>query len=261
MYRFRHKKWVKAVSLYIFVSMKIKDLCAEERPREKMLARGADALTNAELLAILLRTGTGGRNVVDVSRELLKSCNERLGEMASMSAERLRQVDGIGPGKAVTVMAAIELGRRLALEAGMELAVRLDSPAKVYRIMLPLMRDLDHEECWALFLNRGNSLIAKEKMTFGGQDFTLFDRRVIIRRALERKATSLILVHNHPSGNPYPSVEDINQTKELHRAMSSCGLQLLDHVIVAGASYYSFSDEQVVQGRSRKTLKHVSEKF
>ena len=241
--------------------MKIKDLCAEERPREKMLARGADALTNAELLAILLRTGTGGRNVVDVSRELLKSCNERLGEMASMSAERLRQVDGIGPGKAVTVMAAIELGRRLALETGMELAVRLDSPAKVYRIMLPLMRDLDHEECWALFLNRVNSLIAKEKMTFGGQDFTLFDKRVIIRRALERKATSLILVHNHPSGNPYPSVEDINQTKELHRALSSCGLQLLDHVIVAGASYYSFSDEQVVHGRSRKTLKHVSEKF
>lgn len=241
--------------------MKIKDLCAEERPREKMLARGADALTNAELLAILLRTGTGGRNVVDVARELLKSCDERLGEMASLSVERLRQVDGIGPGKAVTIMAAIELGRRLALESGMELAVRLDSPAKVYRIMLPLMRDLDHEECWALFLNRSNSLIAKEKMTFGGQDFTLFDKRVIIRRAIERKASSLILVHNHPSGNPYPSIEDINQTKDLHRALSSCGLQLLDHVIVAGASYYSFSDEQVVQGRSKKTLKHVAEKF
>lgn len=241
--------------------MKIKDLCAEERPREKMLARGADALTNAELLAILLRTGTGGRNVVDVARELLKSCDERLGEMASLSVERLRQVDGIGPGKAVTIMAAIELGRRLASESGMELAVRLDSPAKVYRIMLPLMRDLDHEECWALFLNRSNSLIAKEKMTFGGQDFTLFDKRVIIRRAIERKASSLILVHNHPSGNPYPSIEDINQTKDLHRALSSCGLQLLDHVIVAGASYYSFSDEQVVQGRSKKTLKHVAEKF
>jgi DNA repair protein RadC len=226
-----------------------------------MLARGADALTNAELLAILLRTGTGGRNVVDVARELLKSCDERLGEMASLSVERLRQVDGIGPGKAVTIMAAIELGRRLASESGMELAVRLDSPAKVYRIMLPLMRDLDHEECWALFLNRSNSLIAKEKMTFGGQDFTLFDKRVIIRRAIERKASSLILVHNHPSGNPYPSIEDINQTKDLHRALSSCGLQLLDHVIVAGASYYSFSDEQVVQGRSKKTLKHVAEKF
>lgn len=241
--------------------MKIKDLCAEERPREKMLARGADALTNAELLAILLRTGTGGRNVVDVARELLKSCDERLGEIASLSVERLRQVDGIGPGKAVSIVAAFELGRRLALESGMEFALRLDSPAKVYRIMLPLMRDLDHEECWVLFLNRSNGLIAKEKMTTGGQDFTLFDKRVIIRRALERKSSALILVHNHPSGNPFPSVEDINQTKDLHRALSSCGLQLLDHVIVAGASYYSFSDEQVVHGRRGKALKHVSEKF
>lgn len=240
--------------------MKIKDLCAEERPREKMLARGADALTNAELLAILLRTGTGGRNVVDVARELLKSSDERLGEIASMSLERLRQVNGIGPGKAVAVVAAFELGRRLASETGMELALRLDSPAKVYRIMLPLMRDLDHEECWVLFMNRSNGLIAKEKMTTGGQDFTLFDKRVIIRRALERKSSALILVHNHPSGNPYPSVEDINQTKDLHRALSSCGLQLLDHVIVTGASYYSFSDEQVVQSRKGRMLKHVSEK-
>ena len=241
--------------------MKIKELCAEERPREKMLARGVDALTNAELLAILLRTGTGGRNVVDVARELLKSCGERLGEMASLSVERLCQVHGIGPGKAVTIMAAFELGRRIASESGNEFALRLDSPSKVYKIMLPLMRDLDHEECWVLFLNKMNSLIAKEKVTFGGQDFTLFDKRVIIRRALEHKSASLILVHNHPSGNPYPSVEDINQTKDLHRALCSCGLQLLDHVIVAGASYYSFSDEQVVQGRRSKSMKRVSEKF
>ena len=252
---------VKAVFLYTFAGMKIKELCAEERPREKMLSKGADALTNAELLAILLRTGTGGRNVVDVARELLKSCDERLGEMASMSVERLCQVDGIGPGKAVAVMAAFELGRRLSMESGMECALRLDTPAKVYRIMLPIMRDLDHEECWVLFLNRTNGLIAKERMTTGGQDFTLFDKRVIMRRALERKASSLILVHNHPSGNPFPSVEDINQTKDLHRALSSCGLQLLDHVIVAGASYYSFSDEQVVSGRGGKVIRHVAEKF
>lgn len=247
MYRFRHKKWVKAVSLYIFVSMKIKDLCAEERPREKMLAMGAGALTNAELLAILLRTGTGGRNVVDVARELLKSCDERLGELAAMSSESLCRVDGIGVGKAVAVVAAFELGRRVAVESEMRGSLKMDSPAKVYRLMLPLMRDLDHEECWALFLNRTNGLIAKERMTTGGQDFTVVDKRIVVRRALERKASSLILVHNHPSGNPYPSVEDIRQTKGMHQALSSCGLQLLDHVIVAGASYYSFSDERVVQ--------------
>lgn len=241
--------------------MKIKDLCAEERPREKMLVRGADALTNAELLAILLRTGTGGRNAVDVARELLKSADERLGEIATFSVERLRQVAGIGPGKAVSIVAAFELGRRLALEDGMQGRLRLDSPAKVYRIMLPLMRDLDHEECWALFLNKTNALIAKEKMTTGGQDFTLVDKRIIIRRALERKASSIILVHNHPSGNPMPSVEDINQTKDLHRALALSGLQLLDHLVVAGQSYYSFSDEQVVQGRAGKPVRQVAEKF
>ena len=240
--------------------MKIKDLCAEERPREKMLARGADALTNAELLAILLRTGMGGRNVVDVARELLKSCDERLGEMASMSVEMLRRVDGIGPGKAVAIVAAFELGRRLAMEQGMECAIRLDAPAKVYRIMLPIMRNLDHEECWVLFLNKTSGLIGKERMTTGGQDFTLFDKRVIIRRALERKSSALILVHNHPSGNPFPSVEDINQTKDLHHALSSCGLQLLDHVVVAGGSYYSFADERVVSGRSGKVMRRVAEK-
>jgi DNA repair protein RadC len=241
--------------------MKIKDLCVEERPREKMLMRGAAALTNPELLAILLRIGTGGRNVVDVARELLKTGDWRLRQVASMPIEKLCQVDGIGPGKAVAVAAAFELGRRLALEIGMDDAPMLDSPSKVYRIMLPLMRDLDHEECWVLFLNRTNGLIAKERMTSGGQDFTLLDRRVIIRRAIERKATSLILVHNHPSGNAMPSAEDINQTRELGRALSSCGLQLLDHVIVAGGKYYSFSDEQVVEAGSNMRIKSVAEKF
>lgn len=233
----------------------------QERPREKMMTRGANALTDIELLAILLRTGTSTHNVVDVARELLRSADDRLGEVASMSLDRLRQVEGIGPSKAVAVAAAFELGRRLALETGMQGRLRLDSPAKVYRIMLPVMRDLDHEECWALFLNRANSLISRERMTSGGQDFTLVDKRIVIRRALEQKASSLILVHNHPSGNPMPSVEDINQTKDLHRALSACGLQLLDHVIVAGASYYSFSDEQVGYGRAGQVTRGVAEKF
>lgn len=240
--------------------MKLKELTKQERPREKMIARGASALTDVELLAILLRTGTARSNVVDVARELLRSGDGMLREVASMSLEKLRQVEGIGPSKAVAVAAAFELGRRLALEAGMETATRLDSPAKVYRIMLPLMRDLDHEECWVLFLNKSNGLLAKERMTTGGQDFTLLDRRMVIRRVIERKATSIILVHNHPSGNPLPSVEDINQTRELHRALSSCGLQLLDHIIVAGASYYSFSDERVVESSGPKVLRLVAEK-
>lgn len=242
-------------------SMKLKELNKQERPREKMMARGANALTDVELLAILLRTGTSTRNVVDVARELLRTADDRLGSVAAMSLDRLRQVEGIGPSKAIAVAAAFELGRRLALEVGMENVPRMDSPAKVYRVMLPLLRDLDHEECWVLFLNKSNGLISKERMTSGGQDFTVMDKRVVVRRAIEKKAASIILVHNHPSGNAMPSVEDINQTRDLGRALSACGLQLLDHVIVAGASYYSFSDEQVVESPRSKTVRLVAEKF
>jgi DNA repair protein RadC len=241
-------------------SMKLKELNKQERPREKMMARGANALTDVELLAILLRTGTSTRNVVDVARELLRTADDRLGSVAAMSLDRLRQVEGIGPSKAVAVAAAFELGRRLALEVGMENVPRMDSPAKVYRVMLPLLRDLDHEECWVLFLNKSNGLISKERMTSGGQDFTVMDKRVVVRRTIEKKAASIILVHNHPSGNAMPSVEDINQTRDLGRALSACGLQLLDHVIVAGASYYSFSDEQVVESPRSKTVRLVAEK-
>ena len=240
--------------------MKLKELNKQERPREKMMARGANALTDVELLAILLRTGTSTRNVVDVARELLRAADDRLGSVAAMSLDRLQQVEGIGPSKAVAVAAAFELGRRLALEVGMENVPRMDSPAKVYRVMLPLLRDLDHEECWVLFLNKSNGLISKERMTSGGQDFTVMDKRVVVRRAIEKKAVSIILVHNHPSGNAMPSVEDINQTRDLGRALSACGLQLLDHVIVAGASYYSFSDEQVVESPRSKAVRLVAEK-
>lgn len=240
--------------------MKLKELNKQERPREKMIARGANALTDVELLAILLRTGTARSNVVDVARDLLRSADDRLGEVAAMSLEKIRQVDGIGPSKAVAVAAAFELGRRLSLEAGTENVTRMDSPAKVYRMMLPLMRDLDHEECWALFLGKSNGLLAKERMTAGGQDFTLVDKRVVIRRAIERKASGVILVHNHPSGSPMPSVEDINQTRDLNRALSACGLQLVDHVIVAGGGFYSFSDEQVVESLRKKTPRLVADK-
>jgi DNA repair protein RadC len=241
--------------------MKLKEMNKQERPREKMMTRGTNALTDVELLAILLRTGTSSHNVIDVARELLRFADDRLGEVAAMSLDRLRQVEGIGPSKAVAVAAAFELGRRLALEVGMENVPRMDSPAKVYRVMLPLLRDLDHEECWVLFLNKSNGLISKERMTSGGQDFTVMDKRVVVRSTIEKKAASIILVHNHPSGNAMRSVEDINQTRDLGRALSACGLQLLDHVIVAGASYYSFSDEQVVESPRSKTVRLVAEKW
>lgn len=226
-------------------SMKMKELCEDDRPREKMLRSGSVSLSNAELLAVLLRTGTGKMNVLEVAREILREADGRLTELAGMSVERLCHVDGIGPGKAMAVAAAFELGRRVAAEDGVERMPQMDSPRRVYMNMLPQLRDIRHEECWVLFLNHANRLIGKEMISRGGMDSTSVDKRVILRRALDRKASGIILVHNHPSGSPCPSMEDIRQTKELGRALSSCDLHLVDHVIVAGKSFYSFSDERV----------------
>ena len=225
--------------------MKMKDLCEDDRPREKMMRSGGAVLSNAELLAVLLRTGTGKMNAVEVAREVLRQAEGRLGEVAGMSIERLCHVDGIGPGKAVAVAAAFELGRRAAAETGVEKMPHIDSPRRVYMAMVSVMRDIRHEECWVLFLNHCNRLVGKEMISKGGMDSTAVDKRVILRRALDRKATGVILVHNHPSGSPYPSVEDIRQTKELGKALASCDLHLVDHVIIAGRSFYSFSDERV----------------
>ena len=223
----------------------MKELCEDDRPREKMRRTGAANLSNAELLAILLRTGTGKMNVLEVAREILREADGRLTEVAGMAVERLCYVDGIGPGKAVTVAAAFELGKRVAVEDGVDKMPQMDSPHRVYMNMLPQLRDIRHEECWVVLLNYANRLICKEMVSKGGMDSTSVDKRVILRRALDRKASGIILVHNHPSGSPYPSVEDIRQTRELGKALASCDLHLVDHVIVAGRSYYSFSDERM----------------
>ena len=227
--------------------MKLKELCADDRPREKMMTKGAAALSNAELLAILLRTGTGSRNVVELARELIHEAEGRLSDVAMMSVDRLCKINGIGPSKAVTVATAFELGRRLAEEAGLSVSSTLDSPAKVCRIMLPYMKGLEHEEFWVLFLNRANKLLAKERLSVGGQDSTVIDKRIVLRKAIEKKASGLILVHNHPSGSARPSPEDIRQTRDIGKVLSSCDLQLIDHVVIAGNGYYSFADEELVE--------------
>ena len=224
-------------------NMKLKDLCTDEMPREKMLDKGADALSNVELLAILLRTGRGGQNVIDMARELFKSSDCALSTLAEMSIEQLCTINGIGPSKAVAIAAAFELGRRAALKSALDSAGALTSPHKVFNIMHPIIRNLDHEECWVLFLNKANRLIAKERISSGGMDSTVIDNRMIIRKAMDKKATSVILVHNHPSGNAWPSAADIQQTEALNKALKTCDISLIDHVIIARDSFYSFSDE------------------
>ena len=226
--------------------MRMKELEAAERPREKMLEKGVDALSNAELLAIMLRTGTGGMNAVEVARRLLQSAQWRLNAVAGMSVEKLCLTDGIGKSKAATVAAAFELGRRTAAESVVPQKQTVSSPRMVYQMMLHHMRDLDHEECWVIFLNRANYVLGKERISVGGMTSTVIDVKIVLRRALDHKASGVILVHNHPSGNAIPGEADIVQTRVLKNALKSCEIQLVDHVVVAEDSWYSFADEQLV---------------
>lgn len=211
-----------------------------------MLEKGPGALSNAELLAIMIRTGTGKMNVVDVARTLLASGEGRLNAIADMPMERLCSVSGIGRSKAVTIAAAFELGRRCSMELAVPDKVAVSSPNVVFRMMLPFLRGLDHEECWAMFLNRANYVLGKERMSVGGLESTVMDVKAILRRALERKASGVILVHNHPSGSAMPGQADIRQTAVLKKALQTCEIQLVDHVVVAEDSWYSFADERLV---------------
>lgn len=229
-----------------FAAMRLKDLCLDDRPREKMVEKGSAALSNAELLAIMIRTGTGKMNVVDVARALLAEAEGRLNSIADMSMEKLCSVSGIGPGKAVTIAAAFELGKRCAMELAVPEKVAVSSPKVVFRMMLPLLRGLDHEECWAIFLNRANFVLGKERMSVGGLESTVMDIKAILRRALERKASGVILVHNHPSGSAMPGHADIKQTGALKKALQTCEIHLIDHVVIAEDSWYSFADERLV---------------
>ena len=227
--------------------MRLKELCSDEMPREKLLNKGAETLSNTELLAILLRTGRGGANVIDVAREMLTAGDGTLSDLAMMGADTLCKINGIGTSKAVTVAAAFELGRRVALEMNSHPKLTISSPSIVYKIMLPLLRHLDHEECWILHLNKSNRMTHKEMITSGGLDSTIIDNRIILRKAIERKSTGIILVHNHPSGSALPSTADITQTRSLHKALKTCDISLLDHVVIAQGNYYSFADEALTE--------------
>ena len=223
--------------------MNMKEMGADERPREKMLAFGPGVLSNAELLAILLRTGTGKENALDVSRNLLRAAGGSLTELSSMTVTGMKLIPGIGRLKAATVMAAFELGRRFAFEEFPYEKTPLTSAAEVYRLMFSTLKGLDHEQCWVVYLNRSNFVIDKVKISDGGFNETTVDVQMIIRGALERKAAGLVLVHNHPSGNPQPGKMDIVLTGRLSRAAKVMNISVIDHIIFSDSAYYSFEEE------------------
>lgn len=234
--------------------MKMKDMSLDDRPREKMCAKGAAALSNAELIAILLRTGTGKNNAVETARLLLKMAEGKLRNLSSMPLDRICAVDGIGRSKAVAIAAAMELGKRSSEEESSIEKVSITSPEIAYRKMLPRLKGLHHEECWILYLNRANYVIGTERASSGGLDSTTVDVKMIARRALEKLASGIIMLHNHPSGNPMPGSADINLTGKLKKALDFFDISLVDHIVVCDDRYYSFADESVTPGRT-----HLSE--
>lgn len=225
--------------------MRIKDLCVDERPREKMLSKGAGAMSNAELLAILIGSGTRKENVLEVANRLLSSADGDLSRIAGMDKTEVMAMDGIGKGRYASIAAAFELGRRCCLEdPGLE-KVPLCDPAMVYKLMLPRMKGLDHEEFWVIFLTRVNYVIHKEMISMGGLSATVVDPRLVVKKALDKKACGIIMVHNHPSGNPMPGMEDLAQTADMKKAASTFDISMTDHVIICDDSYYSFADDRV----------------
>lgn len=214
----------------------------DDRPREKMNVSGAASLSDSELLAILINSGTREKSAVDVAREILAVAGNSLNTLAGMSLDRLCAIQGIGEAKASRMLAAFELATRLQSEPPTP-RIHITASSSVSRIFSPMMRNLAHEECWVLFLNRANKVIAKEKISVGGISGAILDPRLIIRKAVDKLASAIILVHNHPSGNPYPSEMDRKQTRALRDAAGLLDIALLDHVIIAGDRYYSFSDE------------------
>ncbi len=227
--------------------MKIQDLTLEERPREKLRERGLMAMSNVELLAILIRSGARGKNAVDVARELFAMTDNRLCTLSSLSLDKVSSVGGVGFSKACQIVAAFELGRRCAAEMPVTMRGAIRDTRQACKLLQPRLRVLDHEECWALFLNRNNRPICKKMISSGGLCETTMDSRMVAEYALEKKATGVILFHNHPSGSPEPSRADLKMTSSLRNALASLDIVLFDHIIISGDSYYSCCDQVVTQ--------------
>ncbi len=220
----------------------IKNWAVEDRPREKLLQRGARALSDTELVAILIRSGTHEFSAVDLARQLLQKSGNSLNNLGKLTVKDLMKLKGVGEAKAIAVVAALELGKRRKQEE-MSSSQCIRSSKDVYEIFVPLVSDLPYEEFWILLLNRANRVIGKSKISQGGVAGTVIDTKLIMKTAIENLASSIILCHNHPSGNLTPSGSDIDITNKVKTVANCLDMKLLDHIIITDHSYYSFLDE------------------
>jgi DNA repair protein RadC len=225
--------------------LKIKSWSPEDRPREKLLLKGTSALSDAELVAILIGSGTPKLSAVELSKKILLQGNNNLNELARLSVKDLMKIKGIGEAKAITIVAALELGRRRK-EQDPEEKPKITSSKDAFDLLKGEMMDLPKEEFWVLLMNRANRVIKKKRISEGGVSGTVADPKIIYKIALEELASGLIVAHNHPSGNLQASQSDLDLTKKLKEAGKFLEIQLLDHIIIANQKYLSFADEGMI---------------
>ncbi|HEU5289844.1 MAG TPA: DNA repair protein RadC [Cyclobacteriaceae bacterium] len=223
-------------------SLNIKNWAVEDRPREKLLMKGKAALSDAELIAILLGTGTASLSAVDVAKAMLQSVSNDLNELARLSVKDLTKIKGIGEAKAVTIVSALELGRRRK-ETTTEERPKITGSKDIYELLKAELLDIPHEAFWIVLLNRANRVIKKHQISQGGVAGTVADPKIIFKIALEELASGIILAHNHPSGNLSASKADIDLTRKLKESGRLLEIEVLDHLIIAGKKYMSFADE------------------
>lgn len=220
----------------------IKSMPLSERPREKLLSRGRDFISNTELLALLIGSGTKSHSAIEIASQILAESNNDLQELAKKSIDNLKQFNGIGDAKAILIYAALELGRRKPLVES-STPPRITSSRNCYEFLYPYFADLTHEEFYAVYLNRNNKIMAVRQISKGGISGTVADGKVIFKKALETRATGIILAHNHPSGSIDPSPADLHLTRSLQKFGNMIDLQILDHLIITDNNYFSFADE------------------
>ena len=233
------------------IRLTIKTLAEDDRPREKLVARGRQALTDAELLAILLSSGNREETAIQLAQRILNSNQNSINQLAKLQLNDLKKYKGVGEAKAVTILAALEIGRRRT-DIGAEEKIKLNSSQTVYAFLKSKLSDLPHEEFWVIYLSRNNNVIKTECISKGGVSGTVVDIRLILKPAIECLASSIILAHNHPSGNLKPSQEDMTITKKVKEAAKLLDMVIQDHLIFGDQTYFSFADEGLMSGVSYK---------
>jgi DNA repair protein RadC len=223
----------------------IKSWALDDRPREKLLTKGKNALSDAELIAILIGSGNRNESAVALSKRILQSINGNINALAKLSVEKLVEFNGIGDAKAVAIITALELGKRRQLEIALE-KPKITSSNDAFKIMQPVIGDLEHEEFWVLFLNNSNKVLARNQISKGGLTATIVDVRLLFKRALELASVGLIVCHNHPSGKLQPSNADKQITQKIKDAGLTLDIKLLDHLIITEKAYFSFADEGLI---------------